>query len=70
MSPDFMVNPTLRVGVLRAVLGNMPVAPSPSNVRYTGPNGIRAGVGTQPLGDPPNPGDPTPTFFALQGISL
>jgi hypothetical protein len=68
MSPDFATNPTMRVGVLHAVLGNQPVAPSPSNNRFTGPLGIRAGVGTRPLGDPPQPADPAPTWFSLRGI--
>lgn len=68
MSPDFATNPRMRVGVLTAVLGNQPVPPSPSGIRYTGPNGIKAIQGTQPGPTPPQPADPAPTWFAIRGL--
>jgi hypothetical protein len=67
-SPDLVTDSKLRAFVLQANLGNLPVAPSPSNVKFTGPAGIRAGVGTGTPADPAQPGDPGPTFFALRGI--
>jgi hypothetical protein len=67
-TPDFATDPKMRLGVLRAVLGNLPVAPSPNNDRYTGPNGILADAGTQPGPAPRQPADPSPTWFSLRSI--
>jgi hypothetical protein len=61
-------NEALRVSVLRAVLGPLPVAPSPNNLRFASADGTPAVQSQQPIGSPPQPGDPLPTFFSLRGI--
>jgi len=58
--------------VLGAILGPLPVAPSPNNDRFSTPDGNQGALGTQPAGSPPQPGDPSPTFtnplFAHRGL--
>jgi hypothetical protein len=62
------VNETLRTSVLRAVLGPVPVAPSPNNLRFASSDGTPAVMSEMPKGSQPQPGDPVPTFYALKGI--
>ncbi len=56
--------------VSSAVLGPMPVAPSPNNFRFTS-TGVMAPIsGTAPSGDQPSPGDPSPfTVMQTAGIA-
>ncbi len=61
-------NNALRMDVLRAVLGPLPVAPSPNNLRFASSEGTPATRAQMPIGSLPQPGDPTPTFFGMRGI--
>lgn len=68
---EMSTNPTQRGFVLNAILGPLPVAPSPNNNRYFSPDGGLTGDGDLPSGSPRDPGDPAPTFtnpFAMRGI--
>ena len=68
---EMSTNPIQRGFVLNAVLGPLPVAPSPNNNRYFSPDGGLAGAGSAPHGSPPDQGDPTPTFtnpFGTRGL--
>lgn len=66
--PDMVPDPIVRTMVMQAVLGPLPVAPSPNNNRFSDPNGAPAVGATAPVGSPPQPGDPAATFTNVYNV--